>query len=492
MLVADAGGGNPDYTYTWSNGAEGDTIWVPVTSTTSYTVAAEDLCAAASPTQAVNVSVNIPDNPEVTISGPLTFDCVPETVVLNATGSLGTMPYSYVWSNGITTASNSVSLNSDTTFYVSILDDCGVLSIADTIHIVQNPIPVPELQTSMNVTLDCPGDNASLTAIASGGNSPYNYVWSNGNVASTINVQPSVTTDYIITVTDACFSGSVQDTITVTVEPYTAPSVLVNDTAVLCPGDMVNIASVLQDGNDPFSYSWSDGSSGTNTSVNPTSTLDLILIVSDDCGNEATDTATIEVPEYDVLTTIVSNDDLLLSDTVTICELWSDTLVSSVTGGLSPYSYTWSGTLIEGMSINSDMGILNVNYELPGDSSVNELYTVTVVDECGDESVVQIPVEVISCDVIQPNVFNPNSDFAGTADICGSAPQNNVFNLPCLELYPGNMMTIFDRWGRKCYETADYHLAPWDGGNQASGTYFYVCELPGNKEVVKGYFQLIH
>jgi hypothetical protein len=52
-------------------------------------------------------------------------------------------------------------------------------------------------------------------------------------------------------------------------------------------------------------------------------------------------------------------------------------------------------------------------------------------------------------------------------------------------------MTIFDRWGRKCYETADYHLAPWDGGNQASGTYFYVCELPGDKEAVKGYFQLV-
>ncbi len=491
MLVAAAGSGNPDYIYNWSNGATGDTIWVPVGSTTSYTVDAVDLCAATSPTQTVNVAVNIPANPEVSVTGPATFDCVPETVLLTASGSLGTSPYTYVWSNGTTTATNSVSLTMDTTFYVSILDGCGVLSIADTIHIEQNPIPAPQLQTSLGATLDCPGESASLTAIASGGNAPYQYVWSNGAVTSTINVQPTVTTDYIITVTDACYSGSVQDTITVVVEPYTPPTVSVNDTAILCPGDMVNLSSALQNGNDPFSYAWSNGASGSNTSINPTVSTEVILIVTDDCGMETTDTATVEVPVYNALSTQVSNPDLMLSDTVTICELWTDTLSSAVNGGLAPYSYTWSGTLVEGVYVNSDMTILNVNYELPPDSSVFEVYTLTVVDQCGDETITEIPVEVISCDVIQPNVFNPESDFVGGTDMCGNTPQNNVFNLPCLELYPGNTMTIWDRWGRKCYQIDDYQLAPWDGGNQESGTYFYVCELPGDKEAVKGYFQLI-
>lgn len=491
MLIAYAGGGNPDYTYTWSNGASGDTIWVPVGTTTSYTVDAVDLCAATSPTQTVNVTVNIPDDPEVSISGPTSFDCVPETVLLTASGSLGTTPYTYLWSNGTGGPSNSVSLTTDTTFYVNILDGCGVMSVADTIHITQNPVPVPEVQTSLDVTLDCPGDIASLTAIAYGGNAPYNYVWSNGAITSTIDVVPTVTTDYIVTITDACFSGSVQDTITVTVEPYTTPSVLVTDTTVICPGDLVNLTSVLQGGNDPFSYSWSDGSSGSSNSISPMSSVDLTLTVTDDCGNDAADVATVTVPEYDVLVTTVSNLDLLLSDTVIICELWSDTVLSAVSGGLAPYAYTWSGTLIDGMYVNTDSTILNVNYELPPDSTVYEIYSLTVIDQCGEETLTPFPVEIISCDVIQPNVFNPESDFIGGTNICGNAPQNNVFNLPCLELYPGNTMTIWDRWGRQCYQVDDYHLAPWDGGNQASGTYFYVCELPGNKEAVKGYFQLL-
>ncbi len=491
MLVAEAGGGNPDYTYTWSNGAMGDTIWVPVGSTTSYTVDAEDLCNATSPTQTVNVEVNIPPDPEVAVSGPTTFDCVPETVLLTAAGSQGTAPYTYVWSNGAAGASNSVSLTTDTTFYVTILDGCGILSAADTIHITQNPIPVPEIQTSLDVVLDCPGETASLTAIASGGNPPYIYVWNTGETGSSITVAPSASFTYIVSVTDNCFSGSVQDTITVTVEPYTEPLVTVTDTAVLCPGDMVNLASMLTGGNDPFTYSWTTGSNSATTSANPMATEDYILTVSDDCGNSTEDTATVEVPDYDALTTTVSNEDLILSDTITICELWSDTILSNVSGGLAPYAFTWSGTLIDGMYVNTDTTILNVNYELPPDSTVNEVYMLTVVDQCGEETITEIPVEVISCDVVQPSIFNPQSDYSGATDICGNTPQNNVFNLPCLELYPGNTMTIWDRWGRKIYKTENYHLAPWDGGNQAAGTYYYVCELPGDKEPVKGYFQLV-
>ena len=491
MLVADAGGGNPDYIYSWSNGASGDTIWVPVTSTTSYTVDVVDLCAATSPTQTVNVTVNIPDDPEVTISGPTTFDCAPETVLLTAAATLGTPPYTYVWSNGTVGANNSVTLSSDTTFYVTIQDGCGILSAPDTIMLTQNPIPVPTIQTSMDVTLLCPGDDATLTAIASGGNPPYQYVWSNAAVTSTITVQPMVTTDYIITVSDACYAGVVRDTITVTVEPYTAPMVLSTDTAVLCPDDFVILNAVVTDGSAPFQYSWSDGGTGSTNSINPSTSIDIIVTVTDDCGTVVTDTSSVEVPVYDALSVSVFNADLLERDTITICELWADTITSSVSGGLSPYVYTWSGMLIDGLYVNNDTAIMNVPYELPPDSTVFGLYSLTVVDQCGEEAIVELPVQVISCDIVQPNVFNPNSNFVGATDICGNTPQNNVFNLPCLGLYPGNTVTIWDRWGRKCYSTPDYHMNPWDGGNQSSGTFYYVCELPGDKEAVKGYFQLI-
>ncbi|MBP9152745.1 MAG: gliding motility-associated C-terminal domain-containing protein, partial [Flavobacteriales bacterium] len=193
---------------------------------------------------------------------------------------------------------------------------------------------------------------------------------------------------------------------------------------------------------------------------------------------------------YAALSVTILNDDLLLGDTVTICEFWVDTLALSVTGGLSPYAYSWNGMLIES-SLTNDSVTISAPYELAPDSSIVGIYSVMVTDQCLEDATSEVIVQAISCDIIQPNVFNPNSDFGGSTDFCGNIPQNNTFNLPCLNLYPGNTVTIFDRWGRKCYKTDDYHVHPWDGGNQATGTYFYVCELPNGKEAVKGYFQLL-
>lgn len=415
--------------------------------------------------------------------------CSTDPVPLSALATGGNPGYTYNWSNGDVGEDIFMNINSDTTLTVQATDACGTLSNEATVNIDYVSMA---LLTSSDVTLTCPGDNATLTAIASGGVPGYSYVWSNGAVTSTINVQPTQTTDYIVTATDNCPQGaSIQDTITVTVFPYVPLEVLLNDSVVTCPGDQITIESTIAHGAQPFQFSWNTGSTTFATTANPQTTTDLILTVTDACGTVDVDTSTIEVPVYSALTLNLLNDDLLTSDTITICEFWADTVNSSVTGGLAPYIYSWNGTLIGGAYLNTDSAIMNVNYELPPDSSVTEIYSLSVTDQCNETVIVEVPVSVISCDVIQPNVFNPNSTYAGGTDYCGNVPQNNVFNLPCLELYPGNKMLIFDRWGKKCYETENYHMNPWNGGNQSTGTFFYVCELPNGKEAIKGYFQLI-
>lgn len=410
--------------------------------------------------------------------------------ILSSTLSTGNPPFEYHWSTGDVTPTIEVGFAITTDVSLYVVDQCGVIS--DTAVVTVPPgeaPPQPTLQVSNDVTLDCPGDDALLTAIADNGSDPYTYAWSNGGNASTVTVSPSETTDYIIIITDNCLL-SAQDTITVTVEPYVAMELNISDTTVACPGDEVLLESSFSGGNDPFDYSWSSGGNGASTTLNPQSTTVVTLTVEDDCGMTVSDDATITVPELDPLTASILNADLLEGDTVVVCEFWTDTLSSSVTGGLLPYAYQWNGMHVVSDGIQSE-AMISIPYELEPDSSVSGVYSLTVTDACDEQVIVDVPVDFISCDIVQPGIFNPNSDFAGNADICGNNPQNNVFNLPCLELYPGNTMTIFDRWGRKCYQVDDYHLAPWDGGNQATGTYFYVCELPGNKEAVKGYFQLV-
>ena len=411
--------------------------------------------------------------------------------VLSPTITGGNPPFEYYWSTGANTSSIQVGFPQQTEVSLYVIDFCGNMS--DTAYYLVDPgtaPPQPELTVSDDMLLDCPGDVAAITAEATNGTGPYGYSWSPYGQGTSFTDETMETTYFIVTVTDNCLL-QVQDTVLVTVEPYVQPSLTVTDTIVTCPGDTVVLNSFISDGNDPFVYSWSDGTDQDSTIAYPLETTELILTITDDCNVMASDVATVEVPVYPPLEVSVLATDLLISDTVTICELWTDTLWSSVTGGLEPYLYTWSGTLIDAVYSNSDSVIMNVPYELPSDSIIHELYKLMVADACGVVDSVVVPVSVISCDVYAPGSFNPESNFSGNTDFCGNKLQNNSFNLPCLNLYPGNVMTIWDRWGRKCYSTEDYHLNAWDGGNHPAGTYFYVCELPNGKEPVKGYFQLI-
>ena len=102
--------------------------------------------------------------------------------------------------------------------------------------------------------------------------------------------------------------------------------------------------------------------------------------------------------------------------------------------------------------------------------------TYTVEGLCGDSQTVAM--EVVGCDVEIVNVFSPNGD-----------EQNDELVFMYLTSFPGNQLTIFDRWGNLVYQKSNYGNN-WRAEGVAEGTYYYVLTIPG-KDDLTGSFTLV-
>jgi hypothetical protein len=161
VLTANAGS-----SYSWSNGATTQSITVTAAGTYTVTVTQAGGCTSTSP--AVNVAINPTPTSSITANGPLSF-CEGNSVVLTASpGNTG-----YLWSNGQTVPSITVSQSGMYSVTVTNAQGCSNTSSATAISV----IPKPTVTISAApVTSLFPGLNTTLTAsVNPAGN--YNYLW---------------------------------------------------------------------------------------------------------------------------------------------------------------------------------------------------------------------------------------------------------------------------------------------------------------------------
>ncbi len=142
----------------------------------------------------------------------------------------------------------------------------------------------PTINTNVLAATLCPGQNIFINA--SGGVS---YLWSNGTTDATVNANPTITTDYIVTVTsgNGCTSSR---TIPITV--LDPPSASISPaTAEICQGDSVTLTA-----SGGTSYFWSNGQGGPSITVSPTNntTYSVTVIASNSCSAVPTRTVTVK------------------------------------------------------------------------------------------------------------------------------------------------------------------------------------------------------
>ena len=239
------------------------------------------------------------------------------------------------------------------------------------------------------------------------------------------------------------------------------------DVVSVCVGETNGAATAVASGNiGNATFVWNTNPEQTTATATGLSSGSYIVNVTDAFGCTNADTAAIV--EYPAVIAFAG------SDTV-IC--LGDTILLTASGG---NSYLWN----TGDSV-AQISIAPV---------VTTQFDVLVIGEgaCSNSSGVLIVVDERICLGILPNVFNPDTDFEGIEGFCAMVHQNNTFQLACLELYPGNRMRIFDRWGRERYDETNYHLNPWDGDGASDGVYYFVLEVPNIEAPLKGYFHIAH
>jgi hypothetical protein len=205
--------------YLWSNGSTNSAI--TVTTSGSYTVYTTDTSGCTGTSSITVITVNSDPTPTITAGGPTTF-CQGGSVTLtcNPVGA------SYLWSNGATTQSITVSTSG--TYTVTMTNGNGCSGTSASITCTVNPLPTPMVSSSGPTTF-CSSQNDTLTCNPGFGS----YLWSTG--ATTQKIIVNTSGSYSVTLTDinGCTGASFPIDITVSTSVPPSPCPMTGNTNVV-------------------------------------------------------------------------------------------------------------------------------------------------------------------------------------------------------------------------------------------------------------------
>lgn len=216
---------------------------------TAYTVYGTNSFGCTSSTAQV---VLVSPSPTLTVIASNTLICLGGSVTFSANSTSN----NYSWSTGATSATETVSPVTNTSFTVSSTNN-----VCAAIQIINISVFTQSLTVSPSTAI-CMGSTVSLNA--SGGTT---YLWSDGSTSSGISVSPNTSTVYIVTANTQTnnMSCASSGTINVTVNPNPTVSVAFSKSTI-CKGESSIITASGAD-----TYLWGSGETTASISVAPTS-----------------------------------------------------------------------------------------------------------------------------------------------------------------------------------------------------------------------------
>jgi N-acetyl-anhydromuramyl-L-alanine amidase AmpD len=313
-ITAAPSAGTAPYSYVWN--VTGSTATLTNVGAGSYSLTLTD---GAGCTATASTTITQPASIVINTDSLSDASCLGGYIAVSASG--GNSPITLRWNDGSTSAIRS-GLNAGN--YTVVATDANGCTVSKGFTLSN----ISSIAISATVdTLNCPGDaDASITITATGGTTPYGYLWTNG--ATTAQITNLVHGTYSLTLIDAV--GCLASATFVIAQP---DSLLVDATVsqVTCFGNSdgaINLTPIS--GKAPFQYQWNVGSGSALAQLQPGSYL---LTVTDARGCQTTDSYTITQPSNLVITTDSVAD---------VSCLDAGYLAISATGGVGPYTYLWN------------------------------------------------------------------------------------------------------------------------------------------------------
>ncbi len=333
-----------------------------------------------------------------------------------------------------------------TTYTLTITDSLGCAT--ETHNVTIDLVNVDSLVIDATIIdATCDEDNGEILVNISGTPGNEYLTWSNnaGDVTQIDSLTPGT---YQLTVSYSCEKDT-----TFTIEDYGLFDLGAEVTNTTCelPNGMVELQ--ISGGYGDFTYDWSDG----QTEIVADSLLEgsYDVTVSDSiCSRDTSFTLTNDGPGLMITSLDTTNPFVNQADG--IIEIIAQ-------GGTPPFVYSING----GDNFQSQ----NIFTHLDEGN-----YEVVVKDAFGCVDTLSMELEKVG-EIIISNVFNPSSNVENNATFKILGMRNPE-------------VTIFNRWGKKIYESTSYKN-DWDGENYKDGVYYYISKDNFDQEVYKGFVQLI-
>jgi hypothetical protein len=308
-------GGVGSYNYSWSNGSIEQNQSNLIGGLYTVTVSDSLGCSVQKTFMLSNMAL-------ITVESALSQpSCIEANGTINLTVAGGVAPYTYRWNNGATTE-DLQNLGAGN-YRVRITDALGCtvdkvysLAVKNTLVVIYTVVPV-----------SCQGGNTGAIDLSVyGGTAPYTIKWLDG--PTTEDRSGLTEGSYQVTVTDAA-GCSRPLSLSINRKPLEVTSVINQPT---CAGDQGSISVAPVGGVPPYSYSWSNGSTGS--SVDGLANGIYSVTVTDASGCSNTLYFGIFSPSAIEVTSAIKNEQCGSAGTFGI-DL-------SVMGGKYPYTYSWS------------------------------------------------------------------------------------------------------------------------------------------------------